>query len=170
VSERTSQTSTLFRRKPVLEMEAESGSETEESELTRSIGLFELTMFGVGATIGTGIFFVLSQAVPIAGPAVVFSFLIAAIVAGLTAVCYAELAGAVPVSGSSYSYAYATIGELPAMGVAGCLLLEYGVSAAAVAVGWSEYLNELLTTSLASRSQKRCRRRPSRVRFSTCQR
>jgi APA family basic amino acid/polyamine antiporter len=134
----------LFRRKPVIEMEEETGSETEESELTRSIGLFELTMFGVGATIGTGIFFVLSQAVPIAGPAVVFSFLLAAIVAGLTAVCYAELAGAVPVSGSSYSYAYATIGELPAMAVAGCLLLEYGVSAAAVAVGWSEYLNELL--------------------------
>jgi APA family basic amino acid/polyamine antiporter len=137
-------TSHLFRRKPVVEMEAESGSETEQSELTRSIGLFQLTMFGVGATIGTGIFFVLSQAVPIAGPAVVFSFLLAAVVAGLTAVCYAELAGAVPVSGSSYSYAYATIGELPAMAVAGCLLLEYGVSAAAVAVGWSEYLNALL--------------------------
>ncbi len=54
----------LFRRKPVVEMEAESGSETEQSELSRSIGLFQLTMFGVGATIGTGIFFVLSQAVP----------------------------------------------------------------------------------------------------------
>jgi amino acid transporter len=148
VSELTSQ---LFRRKPVVEMEAESGSETEQSELTRSIGLFQLTMFGVGATIGTGIFFVLSQAVPIAGPAVVFSFLIAALVAGLTAVCYAELAGAVPVSGSSYSYAYATIGELPAMVVAGCLLLEYGVSAAAVAVGWSEYLNELLDNTLGVR-------------------
>ncbi len=65
-------------------------------------------------------------------------------VAGLTAVCYAELAGAVPVSGSSYSYAYATLGELAAMVVAACLLLEYGVSGAAVAVGWSQYLNELL--------------------------
>src|SRR6185295_20332393 len=125
-------------------MEAESGSETEESELTRSIGLFQLTMFGVGATIGTGIFFVLSQAVPIAGPAVVFSFLIAALVAGLTAVCYAELAGAVPVSGSSYSYAYATLGELTALAVGACLLLEWGVAGAAVAVGWSEYLNQFL--------------------------
>src|SRR5215212_8482973 len=125
-------------------MDTETGAETEESELTRTIGVFELSMFGVGATIGTGIFFVLSQAVPIAGPAVVISFVIAGVVAGLTAVCYAELASAVPVSGSSYSYAYATIGELPAMAVAGCLLLEYGVSAAAVAVGWSEYLNELL--------------------------
>ena len=141
----------LFRRKAVVEMEAESGSETEQSELTRSIGLFQLTLFGVGATIGTGIFIVLSQAVPIAGPSVIFSFLIAAVVAGLTAVCYAELAGAVPVSGSSYSYAYATIGELPAMVIAGCLLLEYGVSAAAVAVGWSEYLNELLDNTLGFR-------------------
>jgi amino acid transporter len=64
-------------------------------------------------------------------------------VAGLTAICYAELASAVPVSGSSYSYAYATLGEIAAMVVAACLLLEYGVSAAAVAVGWSQYLNEL---------------------------
>src|SRR6478752_5727952 len=134
----------LFRRKPVVQMEEETGSETGKSELTRTIGLFQLSMFGVGATIGTGIFFILSEAVPIAGPAVIWSFVIAGVVAGLTAVCYAELAGAVPVSGSSYSYAYATIGELPAMAVAGCLLLEYGVSGAAVAVGWSQYLNQLL--------------------------
>jgi len=133
----------VFRRKPVLEMEDETGSDTGRSELARSIGLFQLSMFGVGATIGTGIFFVLSQAVPVAGPAVIWSFVIAGAVAGLTAVCYAELAGAVPVSGSSYSYAYATLGELPAMAVAACLLLEYGVSGAAVAVGWSQYLNKL---------------------------
>lgn len=134
----------ILRRKPVLEMEAETGADSGESELARTIGLFQLSMFGVGATIGTGIFFVLSQAVPVAGPAVIWSFALAGVVAGLTAICYAELAGAVPVSGSSYSYAYATLGELPAMGVAACLLLEYGVSAAAVAVGWSQYLNELL--------------------------
>jgi len=134
----------LFRRKPVIEMEEETGSETGQSELTRTIGVFQLSMFGVGATIGTGIFFVLSEAVPISGPAVVWAFVIAGVVAGLTAVCYAELAGAVPVSGSSYSYAYATVGELPAMAVAACLLLEYGVSAAAVSVGWSQYLNQLL--------------------------
>ena len=133
----------LFRRKPVVEMSAETGTDSGDSELVRTIGLFQLSMFGVGATIGTGIFFVLSQAVPVAGPAVIWSFVIAGTVAGLTAVCYAELASAVPVSGSSYSYAYATLGELPAMGVAACLLLEYGVSAAAVAVGWSQYLNEL---------------------------
>src|SRR4051812_12115800 len=133
----------LFRKKPVTEMSAESGTDSGTSELERSIGLFQLSMFGIGATIGTGIFFVLSQAVPEAGPAVIWSFLIAGVVAGLTAICYAELASAVPVSGSSCSYAYAPLGELPAMGVAACLLLEYGVSAAAVAVGWSHYLNEL---------------------------
>jgi amino acid transporter len=125
-------------------MEAETGSETGKSELARTIGLFQLSMFGVGATIGTGIFIILTQAVPVAGPAVILAFVVAGVVAGLTAICYAELAGAVPVSGSSYSYAYATLGELPAMCVAACLLLEYGVSGAAVAVGWSQYLNELL--------------------------
>jgi len=134
----------VLRRKPVPEMSAETGSDTGGSELVRTIGLFQLSMFGIGATIGTGIFFVLAEAVPVAGPAVVWSFVLAGVVAGLTAICYAELASAVPVSGSSYSYAYATLGELPAMGVAACLILEYGVSTAAVAVGWSQYLNELL--------------------------
>ena len=134
----------LFRRKPVPEMSAETGSDSGQSELARSIGLFQLSMFGVGATIGTGIFFVLSEAVPVAGPAVIWSFVLAGAVAGFTAICYAELASAVPVSGSSYSYAYATLGELTAVGVAACLILEYGVSSAAVAVGWSQYLNEFL--------------------------
>lgn len=134
-----------FRRKSVDAMAADSGLDGHGGgQLARSIGLFPLTMIGVGATIGTGIFFVLTEAVPVAGPAVVWSFVIAGVVAGLTAVCYAELAGAVPVSGSSYSYAYATLGEVVAMGVAACLLLEYGVSSAAVAVGWSQYLNQFL--------------------------
>jgi APA family basic amino acid/polyamine antiporter len=134
-----------FRRKPVDVMAAETGVDGHGGgQLARTIGLFPLTMIGVGATIGTGIFFILSEAVPVAGPAVVWSFVIAGVVAGLTALCYAELAGAVPVSGSSYSYAYATLGEVVAMGVAACLLLEYGVSGAAVAVGWSQYLNQLL--------------------------
>jgi amino acid transporter len=133
----------VLRRKPAAEMTAETGTDTDTGELARSIGLFQLTLFGVGATIGTGIFIVLTEAVPIAGPAVVWSFVMAGVVAGLTAICYAELASAVPVSGSSYSYAYATLGEGVAMIVAACLLLEYGVSAAAVAVGWSQYLDEL---------------------------
>jgi basic amino acid/polyamine antiporter, APA family len=134
----------MLRRKPVGVMSTETGADTDGGELRRSIGLFQLTLFGVGATIGTGIFVILTEAVPTAGPAVILSFVMAGVVAGLTAICYAELAGAVPVSGSSYSYAYATLGEAIAMVVAACLLLEYGVSAAGVAVGWSQYVNELL--------------------------
>src|SRR5918912_1028165 len=134
----------VLRRKPVAVMTEETGADSEGGELKRSISLFQLTMFGVGATIGTGIFVILTDAVPVAGPAVILSFVMAGVVAGLTAICYAELAGAVPVSGSSYSYAYATLGEIVAIVVAACLLLEYGVSAAGVAVGWSQYLNELL--------------------------
>ena len=134
----------MLRRKPVQVMTAETGTDTEGGELKRTIGLFQLTLFGVGATIGTGIFVILTDAVPEAGPAVILAFVLAGVVAGLTAICYAELAGAVPVSGSSYSYAYATMGEAVAVVVAACLLLEYGVSAAGVAVGWSQYLNELL--------------------------
>lgn len=128
----------LLRRKPTTPVA------TGEVHLKRSIGLFSLTMIGVGGTLGTGIFFILSQAVPIAGPAVIWSFVIGGVVAGLTALCYAEMAGAVPVSGSTYSYAYATLGEGTAMAVGACLLLEYGVSTAAVAVGWSQYVNQLL--------------------------
>ena len=128
----------LLRRKPI------ASPDTEPTHLKRSIGLFPLAMIGVGGTLGTGIFFVLSQAVPVAGPAVIWSFIIGGVVAGLTALCYAEMAGAVPVSGSSYSYAYATLGEGAAMAVGGCLLLEYGVSTAAIAVGWSQYVNQLL--------------------------
>ncbi|ORW20060.1 amino acid permease [Mycobacterium palustre] len=131
----------MLRRRPVVGAPVAHGA---AGHLKRSIGTFELTMFGVGSTIGTGIFFVLSQAVPEAGPGVIVSFVIAGIAAGLAAICYAELASAVPISGSSYSYAYTTLGEAVAICVAACLLLEYGVATAAVAVGWSGYVNKLL--------------------------
>ncbi len=134
-------TEQMLRRRPVIGAPVAYGA---SDHLKRSIGTFELTMFGVGSTIGTGIFFVMSLAVPEAGPGVIVSFIIAGFAAGLAALCYAELASAVPVSGSSYSYAYTTLGEAVAMGVAACLLLEYGVATAAVAVGWSGYLNKLL--------------------------
>jgi APA family basic amino acid/polyamine antiporter len=133
-------TAQLTRRKPI---RAQSGGH-QGPDLGRSIGTFQLMMFGVGATVGTGIFFVLQEAVPDAGPAVIVSFLIAGLGAGLSALCYAEIASAIPVSGSTYSYAYHAFGELVAMGIAACVLLEYGVSSGAVAVGWSGYLNELL--------------------------
>ena len=135
----------LTRKKPIESLVRDTaGSDAEHGRLKRGITPFQLTMFGVGSTIGTGIFFVLSQVVPTAGPAVIISFIIAGVVAGLTALCYAEMASMIPVSGSSYSYAYATLGEGVAYFVACCLILEYGISAAAVAVGWSEYVNKLL--------------------------
>lgn len=134
-------TEQMLRRRPVVGAPVAHGA---SDHLKRSIGTFQLMLFGVGATVGTGIFFVLADAVPEAGPAVLISFLIAGVAAGLSAICYAELASSVPVSGSTYSYAYTTMGEFVAMGVAACLLLEYGVSISAVAVGWSGYLNKLL--------------------------
>jgi APA family basic amino acid/polyamine antiporter len=113
-------------------------------KLERSLGTFQLAMIGVGCTIGTGIFFSLSTAVPKAGPAVVISFLIASLAAGLAAFCYAELASSIPAAGSAYSYAYALIGQYAAVGVGACLMLEYGVATAASAVGWSGYVNQVL--------------------------
>lgn len=141
-------TEQMLRRRPVVGAPVAHGA---SENLKRSIGVFQLTMFGVGCTVGTGIFFVLSQAVPKAGPSVIVSFLIAGLAAGLAAICYAELASAVPVAGSTYSYAYTTLGEVVAMGVAACLLLEYGVSTAAVAVGWSQYVNKLMDNFLGFR-------------------
>ncbi|MEU3481654.1 amino acid permease [Streptomyces sp. NPDC033754] len=123
---------------------AESGADLEGHGLKRTMGLFQLVCFGVGAIVGTGIFVGLSDSVAEAGPAVVISFVLAAITCIFTAFSFAELGSAIPVSGSSYSFAYASLGERTAFLVGWCLLLEYGVSVSAVAVGWSQYLNELL--------------------------
>ncbi|WP_432191684.1 amino acid permease [Streptomyces sp. bgisy027] len=133
----------LMRRKPVEHLVAEGG-QGDGGSLRRTLGLWQLTMISIGATLGTGIFVVLGDAVPEAGPAVTLAFVIAGLTALFSALSYAELAGSIPVAGSSYSYAYATMGELVAWVCGWCLVLEYGVSVAAVAVGWGEYLNELL--------------------------
>ncbi|NRQ37657.1 amino acid permease [Nonomuraea sp. NN258] len=133
----------LFRTKPT-ERIVEEGGQGEGGELRRTMSLWQLTLFSVGATLGTGIFVILGQAVPKAGPAVVLAFVLAAVTALFSALSYAELAGTIPVSGSSYSYAYATLGELVAWVCGWCLMLEYAVSVAAVAVGWGEYLNAFL--------------------------
>ncbi|RSN15934.1 amino acid permease [Nonomuraea sp. WAC 01424] len=133
----------LLRTKPTERIVTEGG-QGEGGELRRTMTLWQLTLFSVGATLGTGIFVILGQAVPKAGPAVVLAFVLAAITALFSALSYAELAGTIPVSGSSYSYAYATLGELVAWVCGWCLMLEYAVSVAAVAVGWGEYLNAFL--------------------------
>ena len=116
--------------------------------LPRTINLPQLTLIGIGSTLGTGIFFVMAETAPLAGPAVIIAFVLAALTAGLTALCYAEVATRLPVAGSSYTFTYVTLGEGTAVVVAACLLLEWGIAGAAVAVGWSNYLNqfvELLT-------------------------
>lgn len=123
----------------------------EHSSLRRSLGLLPLVTLSIGATLGTGIFVVLGEAAPKAGPAVIVSFVLAALAALFSALSYAELAGAVPVSGSAYSYTYATLGELVAWICGWCLLLEYGVSIAAVAVGWGGYLNAFLESAIGVR-------------------
>ncbi len=129
--------SSLFRLKPVEDVAG-------HSELKRTMGRSALLFFSVGSIIGSGIFVILGVAIPKAGPAVLLSFLLAAFVALLSALSYAELASAIPASGSSYSYTYVTLGEIVAWVVGWMLMLEYGVSVAAVAVGWGQYLNSFL--------------------------
>ena len=113
--------------------------------LRRTLGPWGLTAIGIGAVIGGGIFVISVQAAAdFAGPAVIMSFLLAAICSTFTALCYAEFATLIPLSGSAYSYAYATLGELMAWFIGWNLVLEYGVSASAVAVSWTGYLLSLL--------------------------
>ena len=119
-------------------------SANNTNQMPRSIGLGQLTLIGVGSTLGTGIFFAMAETVPVAGPAVIIAFIVAALVAGLTALCYAEVSSALPISGASYTFTYITMGEGIAVLVAACLLLEWGIAGAAVSVGWSAYLNQLV--------------------------
>ena len=120
--------------------------ETHEAghELRRSVGALDLTALGVGAFIGTGIFIVVGVGVAEAGPAVIVSFGLAAVTCIFAALCYAELASAIPVSGSAYTYTYATMGEVVAWVIGWDLILEYTGAVAAVSVGWGASLNEFL--------------------------
>ena len=136
----------LRRRKSINMMISDAENNAGAGQLRRTLGMWQLTMISVGATMGTGILVILGATVPIAGPAIWISFVIAGITALLSAVSYAEMAGMVPVSGSSYSYTYATMGEGLAWICGWCLVLEYAVSVAAVAVGAGEYVNETLRT------------------------
>ena len=123
------------------------GSLQGETSLKRTLTARQLVMLGIGAVIGAGIF-VLSghAAAEHAGPAVVLSFIIAGVACALAGLCYAEFAAMLPVSGSAYSYSYATLGEFVAWFIGWNLVLEYMFAASTVAVGWSGYLNSLLTT------------------------
>ena len=116
----------------------------EKQSLRRSLGAFQLTLLGIGAVIGTGIFVLTAEAAQKAGPAMMISFVIAGFVCAVAALCYSELASMVPVSGSAYTYTYAVMGEMLAWMVGWALILEYAVGASAVAVGWSGYFVGLL--------------------------
>ena len=138
----------LLRRKPLDRLVGET---TEpRRQLRRVLGPVQLTLLGVGAIVGAGIFTSIGSAAAGgadhlgAGPALVVSFLMVAVACGFAALCYAEFAAMVPVSGSAYTYAYATLGELAAWIIGWDLILEYAISNAAVAVSWSGYFQELV--------------------------
>jgi len=116
----------------------------EKKSLKRSLGAFQLTLLGIGAVIGTGIFVLTATAAQKAGPGMMVSFIIAGIVCALAALCYSELASMVPVAGSAYTYSYAVMGEIMAWLVGWALILEYALGASAVAVGWSGHIIGLL--------------------------
>jgi basic amino acid/polyamine antiporter, APA family len=116
----------------------------EATSLRRGIGALDLTALGIGAIIGTGIFVIVGEAISLSGPALVLSFVLAGVTCIFSALSYAELASTIPVSGSAYTYAYATMGEVLAWIIGWDLILEYGVSVAAVAVGWGAYFTELM--------------------------
>jgi APA family basic amino acid/polyamine antiporter len=132
----------IWTRKSTDELIAETSEEGHA--LKKAVGTLDLTAFGIGAIIGTGIFVVLGEGIGDAGPAIVVSFVLAGLTCLFSALSYAELASSIPVSGSAYTYAYATLGELVAWIIGWDLILEYGVSVAAVAVGWGANLNKFL--------------------------
>ena len=125
----------LFRIKPLEKILAEA-DESGEGTLKKTLGVTALTLLGVGAVIGTGIFVLTGQAAGNhAGPAVVISMVLAGVVSALAALCYSEFAASVPISGSAYAYGYATLGEFVAWIIGWDLILEYAFGAATVAVG-----------------------------------
>jgi basic amino acid/polyamine antiporter, APA family len=134
----------LFRIKPIEKILAEA-EETGEGTLKKTLGVWALTLLGVGAVIGTGIFVLTGQAAgKYAGPAVVISMVLAGVVSALAALCYSEFASSVPISGSAYTYGYATLGEFVAWVIGWDLILEYAFGAATVAAGWSGNVVSLL--------------------------
>jgi APA family basic amino acid/polyamine antiporter len=141
--------SQLFARKTVDQLAADA--EAPERRLKRVLGKWDLTALGIGAIIGAGIFASTGSAIAGdaarlgAGPAIVLSFLLTAVTCGLAALCYAEFAAMVPISGSAYTYAYASLGELVAWIIGWDLIIEYAVGNIAVAISWSGHFRELIS-------------------------
>lgn len=133
----------LFIKKPLAQLLAQAGD--SDKGLKRTLGAGNLVALGIGAIIGAGLFVRTAAAAgEAAGPAVVVSFIIAAVGCAFAGLCYAEFASMIPIAGSAYTYAYATMGELVAWVIGWALVLEYALGAATVSIAWSEYLNNLL--------------------------
>src|SRR5688572_28450249 len=152
--------SSLFRRKSIAQIQADAAAGMEHEELVpgapagdhitglrRSLGTFDLTMLGIAAIIGAGIFALVGEASFKGGPGVVVLFVFAAIACGFSALCYAEFASKIPIAGSAYTYAYASFGELIAWIIGWDLLVEYAIGNIAVAISWSDYFTRLLKTN-----------------------
>lgn len=136
--------SKLFAKKP-LDVLLAQATEDGEHTLKRGLGAGSLTLLGIGGVIGAGIFVLTGQQAAInAGPAIILSFVLAGIVCAFAAMCYAELASMIPVSGSAYTYTYASLGEFIAWLIAWDLILEYGLAAATVSAGWAGHFNDML--------------------------
>jgi APA family basic amino acid/polyamine antiporter len=134
----------LFTKKPIAALMAQSREEGDHS-LRRGLGPVSLTLLGIGGVIGAGIFVLTGQQAAInAGPAIVLSFVLAGVVCAFAAMCYAELASMIPVSGSAYTYTYATLGEFIAWLIAWDLILEYGLASATVSAGWSGHFRDMI--------------------------
>ncbi len=135
--------SNLFKTKSIEQLM--SDVEHGDRALRRSLSAWDLTLLGIGGIIGTGIFVLTGTAAANqAGPAITMSYLAAGLACAFAALCYAEFASMIPIAGSAYTYAYATLGELAAWTIGWDLILEYAVGAMAVAIGWSGYMQQLL--------------------------
>ncbi len=151
--------SSFFRRKSIARIQADAAAGFSDAELVpgapaeghtqlrRSLGTFDLTMLGIAAIIGAGIFAMVGQASYEGGPGVVLLFIFAAIACGFAALCYAEFASKIPIAGSAYTYAYASFGELLAWIIGWDLLVEYAIGNIAVAISWSDYFTSLLAAN-----------------------
>src|SRR5471030_1182168 len=133
----------LFVKKPIKQLMAATAD--SEKSLKRTLGAGNLIALGIGAIIGAGLFVRTAAAAGgHAGAAVTISFIVAAIGCAFAGLCYAEFASMIPIAGSAYTYAYATMGELVAWIIGWALVLEYALGAATVSISWSEYANNLL--------------------------
>src|ERR1700689_3360997 len=133
----------LFAKKPISLLLAEA-KETGEHSLKRTLGPFQLTALGVGAVIGAGIFVLSGLGAHYAGPGLMLSFILSGLGCAFAALCYAEFAAMIPLAGSAYTYAYATLGEIFAWIIGWDLTLEYAMGASTVSSGWSNHFIELL--------------------------